>query len=134
MVYYRCRPYFFYFHTFMSHTKTNHFSTKGILGMFLVSSLVSTTTLADDYMYVEATHLNIRSAGTFRSSIVATVDNGYKVTVIDTLDNGWKKVLLENGQEGYTNGRYLVEKEPYFEKAHGSAYTVTVPRAFVRGE
>lgn len=85
-------------------------------------------------MYVTAHHLNVRSEGTFRSSIVATVDSGYKVVLLEKLANGWDKVLLENGQVGYVNARYLASAEPYFEKAEGSEYEVSVPSAFVRSE
>lgn len=118
----------------MFYTKTKSFITKGTLSVLGLSSIMFATTLADDYMYVNATHLNVRVAGTFRSAIVATVDNGYKVTILEAQDNGWKKVLLENGAEGYVNGRYLTEQAPYFAKAEGASYTVSVPRAFVRGE
>lgn len=107
---------------------------KWSLGILALSSLISTITLADDYLYVNATHLNIRAEGTFRSAIVATVDSGYKVTVLESLDNGWRKVLLENGKQGYVNGRYLVEQTPYFEKAEGGKYSVSVPQAFIRDE
>lgn len=85
-------------------------------------------------MYVTAHHLNVRSEGTFRSSIIATVDSGYKVVLLEKLANGWDKVLLENGQVGYVNARYLASAEPYFEKAEGSEYEVSVPSAFVRSE
>lgn len=118
----------------MLYTKTQGFILKGTLGVMTLSSLMFTTTLADDYLYVNATHLNVRSANTFRSSIVATVDNGYKVTVLESQENGWKKVLLENGSEGYVNGRYLTEQEPYFEKAQGAVYAVNVYSAYMRGE
>lgn len=114
--------------------KKTHIMSRGILGAIMLSSLTFATTLADDFMYVNATHLNVRASNTFRSSIVATVDNGYKVTVLESLENGWKKVLLENGQEGYMNGRYLSERAPYFEKATGASYTVNVPQAFVRAD
>ena len=118
----------------MFHTKTKSIITKGILGVLALSSLSFATTLADDYLYVNAAHLNVRVAGTYRSAIVATVDSGYKVTVLESHDNGWEKVLLENGESGYVNGRYLTEQEPYFEKAQGSSYEVTVPSAYVRAE
>ena len=100
----------------------------------MMSSLAFATTLADDYLYVTAAHLNVRATQSYKSSIVATVDNGYKVTVLESLDNGWKKVLLENGEIGYVNGRYLTEQAPYFEQAEGSNYQVSVPSAYVRGE
>lgn len=118
----------------MFHTKTRGYFIKGTLGVIALSSTLFATTLADDYLYVSAAHLNVRAAGTYRSAIVATVDNGYKVTVLEVLDNGWKKVLLENGEEGYVNGRYLVDQEPYFEKAQGSLYTVNVYSAYMRAE
>lgn len=85
-------------------------------------------------MYVVAAHLNVRAAATFRSSIVTTVDTGYKVTVLESANNGWKKVLLQNGEIGYVNGRYLTDVAPYFEKALGSTYTVATPQAFLRGD
>lgn len=107
---------------------------KGILGIIALGTVFTTTTLADDFMYVTAYHLNVRSSGTFRSSIIATVDNGYKVVVLEKLANGWSKVLLENGQVGYVNARYLGISEPYFEKALGSEYEVSVPSAFVRAD
>ena len=118
----------------MFHTKTQRLITKGTISVLALSSLMFASTLADDYLYVNATHLNVRAANTFRSAIVATVGNGYKVTVLESQNNGWKKVLLENGQEGYVNGRYLTEQAPYFEKAQGSMYTVHVYSAYLRGE
>ncbi len=107
---------------------------KGVMGVLAIGALSFATTLADDYMYVSATHLNVRASATYRSAIVTTVDSGYKVTILESHDNGWKKVLLENGQEGYMNGRYLTTTEPYFEKALGSNYQVAVPAAYIRGE
>jgi uncharacterized protein YgiM (DUF1202 family) len=118
----------------MLYTKTQGLILKGTISILALSSLMFTTTLADDYLYVSATHLNVRAKSSFRSSIIATVDNGYKVTVLESHDNGWKKVLLENGEEGYVNGRYLTEQAPYFEKAQGSSYVVKVYSAYMRGE
>jgi hypothetical protein len=64
-----------------------------------VLAMVAPASLADDYAYVNAEHLNVRSLGSVRGKIAATVDKGYRVTVLETLSNGWKRVLLENGQE-----------------------------------
>jgi uncharacterized protein YgiM (DUF1202 family) len=108
--------------------------TRVALIMAFLGTLVATTTLADDFMYVTAYHLNVRAEGTFRSGIIATVDSGYKVVIMEELPNGWDKVLLENGQVGYVNARYLSSSEPYFEKASGSEYEISVPSAFVRSD
>jgi uncharacterized protein YgiM (DUF1202 family) len=70
--------------------------------MFALSLFVTATTLADDFMYVKAAHLNVRATASIKSKIIAIVDSGYKVTVLDNT-NKWKKVLLENGQVGYVN-------------------------------
>lgn len=118
----------------MINTQTKKYISSGVLSLMLGANLLSTTTLADDYSYVKATHLNVRADANVRSSIVATVDTGYKVTVLETLENGWRKVLLANGETGYVNGKFLVDTEPYFEKALGSNYVVAAPRAFVRAE
>ncbi len=118
----------------MFQEKTRHLMTKGLIGILGIGALSFATTLADDYMYVSATHLNVRASATYRSAIVTTVDSGYKVTILESHDNGWKKVLLENGQEGYMNGRYLTSEEPYFEKALGSTYQLSVPSGYVRAE
>ncbi len=91
--------------------------------------------LADDYMYVKPAHLNVRSAPKVtRHNIVAVVDAGYKTTVLESLDNGWTKVLLENGTEGYTKTKFLTSEEPQYETVTAGQYTVSVGRAFVRGD
>lgn len=96
-------------------------------------SLVAPASLADDYSYVNAEHLNVRSMGSVRGKIVATVDKGYRMTVLESVGN-WKRVLLENGQEGYVNGKYLSEEAPYYEKVSSTRYAVKVAHAFVRSD
>jgi uncharacterized protein YgiM (DUF1202 family) len=103
-----------------------------LLAVIALTSVATATTLADDYMYVKAAHLNIRAAGTVRAKIVATVDSGYKVTVLESLSNGWKKVLLENGETGFVNGGYLISQEPAFEKVTSARYTIQSGSAFMR--
>ncbi len=116
----------------MLKTKTKWLIKKVIACLILSASIFYTTSLADDYMYVKASHLNVRDSKLFRGKIIAVIDSWYKVTVLETLNNGWKRVLLENWQEGYVNGKYLVEEAPYYEKAQWSKYTVVSPRVFVR--
>jgi uncharacterized protein YgiM (DUF1202 family) len=99
-----------------------------------IVAAIAPATLADDYSYVNAEHLNVRAAGTVRSSIVATVDKGYRMTVMEDAARGWKHVLLENGQEGYVNGKYLSETVPQYEKVESTEYSVKVPHAFLRSD
>ncbi|EKE27430.1 MAG: hypothetical protein ACD_3C00208G0007 [uncultured bacterium (gcode 4)] len=105
---------------------------KIILSIFALTAVASATTLADDFMYVKAAHLNVRAAGSAKSKIIATVDSGYKVTVLDN-NWKWKKVLLENWEVGFVNWGYLVSQEPYFEKVDSLRYTVKSWTAFLRG-
>ncbi|EKE29060.1 MAG: hypothetical protein ACD_2C00239G0002 [uncultured bacterium (gcode 4)] len=105
---------------------------KIVLGMFALSAIATATTLADDFMYVKAAHLNVRAAGSVKAKIIATVDSWYKVTVLEEAGK-WKKVLLENGEVGFVNGGYLVSQEPYFEKVDSTRYTVKSWTAFLRG-
>lgn len=113
------------------------FSKKRLLAAALVGitavSLIAPASLADDYSYVNAEHLNVRSMGSVRGKIVATVDKGYRMTVLESVGN-WKRVLLENGQEGYVNGKYLSEAAPYYEKVSSTRYGVKVAHAFVRSD
>lgn len=113
------------------------FSKKRLFAAALVGltaiSLVAPASLADDYSYVNAEHLNVRSMGSVRGKIVATVDKGYRMTVLENVGN-WKRVLLENGQEGYVNGKYLSEDAPYYEKVSSTRYGVKVAHAFVRSD
>lgn len=97
-------------------------------------SLVAPASLADDYSYVNAEHLNVRSLGSVKGKIVATVDKGYRMTVLESVNGNWKRVLLENGQEGYVNGKYLSEEAPYYEKVSSTRYGVKVAHAFVRSD
>lgn len=94
---------------------------------------VAPASLADDYSYVTAEHLNVRTVGSVKGKIVATVDKGYRVTVLDG-SGRWKRVLLENGQEGYVNGGYLSDSAPYYEKVSSTRYGVKVAKAFVRSD
>lgn len=106
---------------------------KGLLTILAITWMASTITLADDYMYVKATHLNVRAEGTVKSKIIATVDSWYKVTILESLTNWWKKVLLENWQIWYVNGWYLVASEPAYEKVTSARYTIKSGTAFMRG-
>ncbi|MDQ1344171.1 MAG: peptidoglycan DL-endopeptidase LytF [Patescibacteria group bacterium] len=114
------------------------FSKKSLLAAAIAGiaavSLVTPASLADDYSYVNAEHLNVRSLGSVRGYIVATVDKGYRMTVLETVDRGWKRVLLENGQEGFVNGKYLSEEVPAYEKVASTRYSVKVAHAFVRSD
>lgn len=114
------------------------FSKKRLIAAVLTGitavSLVAPSSLADDYSYVNAEHLNVRSLGSVRGKIVATVDKGYRMTVLETAANGWKKVLLENGQEGFVNGKYLSVEVPAYEKVSSTRYGVKVAHAFVRSD
>ena len=105
-----------------------------ILAGIAVISVSAPSSLADDYSYVNAEHLNVRSAGSIRGKIVATVDKGYRMTVLENASSGWKRVLLENGQEGYVNGKYLSAEAPYYEKVASARYVVKVASAFVRSD
>lgn len=98
-----------------------------------VAGMAAPSSLADDYSYVTAEHLNVRSLGSVKGKIVATVDKGYRVTVLDG-SGRWKRVLLENGQEGFVNGSYLSETAPYYEKVGATRYGVKVAKAFVRSD
>lgn len=95
---------------------------------------ITPTILADDYAYVTADHLNVRSMASVKGYIAAVVDKGYRVTVLEHLSNGWKRVLLENGQEGYLNGKYVADEAPYYEKVGAIRYSVKVGHAFVRSD
>lgn len=105
---------------------------KLVLWVMALWAIATSTTLADDYFYVNAAHLNVRSAWSVKWKIVAVVDSGYKMTVLEYLDSGWRKVLLENGQEGYVNGKFLTQAEPYYEKVTSSRYTIASGNAFLR--
>lgn len=98
-----------------------------------VASMAAPSSLADDYSYVTAEHLNVRSLGSVKGKIVATIDKGYRVTILDG-SGRWKRVLLENGQEGFVNGSYLSETAPYYEKVGSTRYGVKVAKAFVRSD
>lgn len=114
------------------------FSKKRLIAAVLTGitavSLVAPASLADDYSYVNAEHLNVRSLGSVRGKIVATVDKGYRMTVLEDAARGWKKVLLENGQEGFVNGKYLSGEAPAYEKVTSTRYGVKVAHAFVRSD
>ncbi len=114
------------------------FQKKRLLASALVAiaavGLAAPASLADDYSYVNAEHLNVRSMESVRGKIVATVDKGYRMTVLERLSNGWQRVLLENGQEGYVNGKYLSAEAPYYEKVSATRYAVKVANAFVRSD
>lgn len=103
-----------------------------VLALFALTTVSSSITLADDYMYVKAAHLNVRSVWSIKGKIVATIDSWYKVTVLESLSNWWKKVLLENGQTGYVNSSYLVAWEPAYEKVSSARYTIKSWDAFLR--
>ncbi len=114
------------------------FEKKRLIASALVAiaavGLAAPASLADDYSYVNAEHLNVRSMESVRGKIVATVDKGYRMTVLERLSNGWQRVLLENGQEGYVNGKYLSAEAPYYEKVSATRYAVKVANAFVRSD
>lgn len=105
---------------------------KALLGFIGLLLLTSSITLASDYMYVKATHLNVRTAGHHKARIMAVIDSWYKVKVLESLQNKWKKVLLEDWRIGYVNGWYLSTNEPYYEKVTASRYTIKFGKAFVR--
>ena len=104
-----------------------------MLSIFAIGFVASSTTLADDYMYVKAAHLNVRSKASVKSKIVAVIDSGYKVTVLNAQSNGWSQVLLENGQIGYVANKFLATAEPYYEKVTSARYTIKSGSAFMRG-
>lgn len=114
------------------------FSKKRLLAAVLTgltaAAVITPVSLADDYSYVNAEHLNVRGAGTVRAKIVATVDKGYRVTVLEAAAHGWKHVLLENGQDGYVFGKYLSSDAPYYEKVTSTVYSVKVAHAYVRSD
>ncbi len=114
------------------------FSKKRLIAAVLTGltavSLAAPASLADDYSYVSAEHLNVRSLDSVRGKIVATVDKGYRMTVLETASRGWKRVLLENGQEGYVNGKYLSDVVPNYEKVTSTVYAVKVAHAYVRSD
>ena len=106
---------------------------RSLLAVFAIWFLGSSTTLADDYMFVKAAHLNVRAWASVKTKIVAVIDSWYRVTVIESLSNWWKHVLLENGQYWYVNGSYLVAAEPEYEKVTSARYTIASWKAFMRG-
>ncbi len=126
-------PHRVFFHFFHAMAFFNKKRLAGILAATIVAS-GTPTLLADDYAYVTAEHLNVRSTASVKGRIAAVVDKGYRVTVLESLSNGWKRVLLENGQEGYLNGKYVAEAVPQYEKVGATRYSVKVAHAFVRSD
>lgn len=113
-------------------SKYKNIISKISLWVIAIISLTSSVTLADDYMYVKATHLNVRTAWNHKAKIMAVIDSWYKVVILESLSNKWKKVLLEDWRIGYVNWGYLTTSEPYYEKVTASRYTIKFWKAFVR--
>lgn len=106
---------------------------KATLCIMALTSIAASTTLADDYLYVKASHLNVRTAPSVKGKIMATVDSWYRVKILEVATWNWRKVLLENWEVGYMNSKYLTDAEPYYEKVTSSRYTIRSGKAFLRG-
>lgn len=105
-----------------------------ILALSTLSTMIYSTSLADDFLFCSVEKLNIRTAPTLKGQVIGQFSKGDKVVIGEKSDNGWFRVIFEDGKEGYSYGEYLTNNRPYVAKALGSQYTVAAPRAFVRGD
>lgn len=72
---------------------------------------------------VSATVLNLRSAPSATSSIVATINQGTNVNITGTTNTGWYTIKLSNGQTGYVSAAYISDVPVQVPTRTGSVNT-----------
>lgn len=84
-----------------------------VSGQYLSTSNDNTSESNENISYIAyvsvKSSLNLRSADSTSSSVIASLKNNDKVQVIENKDNGWTKVKIDNGKIGWVSSKYITK-------------------------